>query len=82
MTISVMDKEGDPVKGATVVLDGSNIQTKDGKQVHGITDDQGKVAFTGLSATQTGRSVGFISVTVTKCDLGTDTSLTIPVVSE
>lgn len=49
---------------------------------HGITDEMGKVTFTGLSASQSGRSVGFITATVTKNDLGTDDSLTIPVVSE
>jgi hypothetical protein len=82
LTISVMDKNGDAVKGATVVLDGCNILTSNGKQVHGTTDDMGKVTFTGLSASQTGKSVGFISVSVTKSGLGTDNGLTIPVVSE
>jgi hypothetical protein len=82
LTISVIDKQGDAVKGATVVLDGCNLRTGDGKQVHGITDEMGKVTFTGLSASQSGRSVGFITATVTKNDLGTDDSLTIPVVSE
>jgi hypothetical protein len=82
LTISVMDKHGDAVKGATVVLDGSNILTSSGKQVHGTTDDMGKVTFSGLSASQTGKSVGFVSVSVTKSDLGTDNSLTIPVISE
>jgi hypothetical protein len=82
ITISVMDKNGDAVKGATVVLDGCNLATSNGKQVHGTTDDMGKVTFSGLSASQTGRSVGFVSVSVTKSGLGTDNSLTIPVISE
>jgi hypothetical protein len=82
ITISVMDKSGDAVKGATVVLDGCNLVTATGKQVHGTTDDMGKVTFTGLSASQTGRSVGFITVSVTKSGLGTDNSLTVPVISE
>jgi len=82
MTVSVLDNNGDAVQGATVVLEGANIMTKDGRSVHGITGTDGKVTFTGLSATQTGRSIGFITATVTKSGLGTDTSLTIPVVSE
>ncbi len=82
MVVTVLDQNGDPVNGATVVLDGCNIQTSQGKQVHGTTDTSGKAAFVGLTASQTGRSVGFVSVTVTKGGMGTDTSLTIPVVSE
>jgi hypothetical protein len=82
ITISVMDKSGDAVKGATVVLDGCNLVNSNGTQVHGTTDDLGKVTFTGLSASQTGRSVGFISVSVTKSGLGTNNGLTVPVVSE
>jgi len=82
LTISVMDNNGDAVKGATVVLDGCNIMTSTGKQVHGTTDDMGKVTFSGLSASQTGKSVGFITVSVTKSGLGTDNGLTVPVISE
>ncbi len=82
ITISVIDKSGDAVKGATVVLDGCSIMNSDGKQVHGTTDDLGKVTFSGLSASQTGKSVGFISVSVTKSGLGTDNGLTVPVISE
>ena len=82
LTISVIDKQGDAVKGATVVLDGCNVQTSDGRQVHGTTDELGKVTFTGLTASQTGKAVGFITVSVTKSGLGTDNGLTIPVISE
>jgi hypothetical protein len=82
ITVSVLDTNGDAVKGATVVLDGANIVTAQGRTVHGITDDSGKVTFIGLSATQAGRTIGFITATVTKSGLGTDSSLTIPVVSE
>jgi len=82
ITVSVLDTNGDAVKGATVVLDGANIVTSQGRTVHGTTDDAGKVTFTGLSASQAGKTVGFITATVTKSGMGTDTSLTIPVVSE
>lgn len=82
LTVSVLDNNGDAVKGATVVLDGCNVLTKDGKQAHGTTDDMGKVTFSGLTASQTGKAVGYISVTVSKSGLGTDTSLSVPVISE
>jgi hypothetical protein len=82
VTISVLDSQGDAVKGATVVLDGCNVLSKDGKQVHGTTDDLGKVTFSGLSVSQTGDAIGYITVTVSKSGLGTDSSLSIPVISE
>jgi hypothetical protein len=82
MTITVLDQDGEPVSGATVVLDGCNIMTAQGKQVHATTDSSGKATFNGLSASQTGKSVGFITVTVTKSGMGTDSSLTVPVISE
>ncbi|MDW5563483.1 MAG: hypothetical protein SA339_09680 [Methanomassiliicoccus sp.] len=82
LTITAMDQNGEPVKDATVVLDGCDIKTSAGKQVHGTTDASGKVVFTSLTASQTGRSVGFITVTVTKGGMGADSTLTVPVISE
>ena len=81
ITITVSDHKGDPVTGATVVLDGSNIARTDGTRPYGTTDSFGKLTFNGLQATQTGKAIGFITVTVTKSGYGTDTSLTIPVIS-
>lgn len=82
LTITVLDKSGEAVQGATVLVDGCNIRTGDGKQVHGTTDITGKVTFTGLSASQIGKSVGYLTVSATKSGMGTDGSLTIPVISE
>jgi hypothetical protein len=82
ITITVLDQNGEPIDGATVVLDGCNVGTASGKQVHGTTDTTGKVVLSGLSASQTGRSVGFITVTVAKSGMGTDSTLTVPVISE
>lgn len=82
ISITATDKAGDPIKGATVVLDGASLNKGDGKQVHGTTDELGKATFTGLSASQNGQTIGFITVTVTKGDMGTDDSLKIPVISE
>ena len=81
ITITVSDHKGDPVTGATVVLDGSNIVRMGGTRPYGTTDPSGKVTLNDLQATQTGKAVGFVTVTVTKSGYGTDTSLTIPVIS-
>jgi hypothetical protein len=82
LIITVLDQDGEPVQGATVVLDGCNVQTSAGKQPHGITTADGKVTLSGLTASQTGRAVGFITVTVAKSGMGTDSTLTVPVISE
>ncbi len=82
LTITVLDQSGNGIGGATVVLEGASIGTSDGKNAHAITDDNGRASFSGLSASQYGNSIGFISVTVAKGDLGTDSTLTIPVISE
>ena len=81
ITITVSDHKGDPVTGATVVMDGCNIAKPDGTRPYGTTDSSGKVTLNGLQVTQTGKAVGFVTVTVTKSGYGTDTSLTIPVIS-
>jgi hypothetical protein len=81
ITITVSDHKGDPVTGATVVMDGSNIVRLDGTRPYGTTDSFGKVTMNDLQAKQTGKAVGFVTVTVTKSGYGIDTSLTIPVIS-
>lgn len=82
MTITVLDSKGEGVSGATVVLDGCDVRTSQGKQVHGVTDGTGKVEFTGLSASQAGRTVGFITVSIIKNGMGEDNTLIVPVISE
>ncbi len=82
LTITVLDNSGEVVQGATVVVDGCNIETSDGRTVHGTTNSEGKVTFSGLSASQTGKTVGYVTVSATKGGMGTDGSLTIPVISE
>ena len=81
LTITVLDGNGDPVTGATVVLDGCNIAQMDGTRPYGTTDSNGHISLGNLQLTQTGKAVGFITVTVTKGGFGTDTSLSIPVIS-
>ncbi|MBC7107524.1 MAG: hypothetical protein H5T41_01830 [Methanomassiliicoccales archaeon] len=82
LTITVVDQNGDPVSGASVVLQGTNIAFEDGRTAHGMTDASGKVKFSDLSLSQRGTTIGFVTVTVTKSGYGTDSSLTIPVISE
>ena len=81
LTITALDGKGDPIAGATVVLDGCNIARMDGTRPYGTTDSSGHVALDGLQLSQTGKAVGFLTVTVTKSGYGTDTSLSIPVIS-
>ncbi len=81
LTMTVTDGKGDPVAGATVVLDGCGITRMDGTRPYGTTDSSGKVTLNNLQVTQSGKAVGFVTVTVTKSGYGTDTSLSIPVIS-
>jgi len=83
IAITVLDQNGDGIQGASVVLDGASlVASEDGKRAHGVTDESGRVEFSGLHASQAGEVIGFVSVTVTKNGYGTDSSLTIPVISE
>jgi hypothetical protein len=81
ITITVSDAKGDPVTGATVVLDGSNIAQRDGTRPYGTTGSDGRLTLSNLELSQTGKALGFITVTVSKSGYGTDNSLSIPVIS-
>jgi len=80
MTITVTDQSGDRLEGATISLDGANIQTKDGGPVRGVTDSHGQLVLTGLSAENFGTKLTTITVTVAKGDYGIDSSFEIPVI--
>ncbi len=80
LTITVADRDGDPVSGASVVLSGCGILAADGGMAHAITDSKGQAAFEGLVASSYERGVGFVTVTVARSDLGTDDGLSIPVI--
>ena len=81
LTVFVRDQNGDAVAGASVVLDGCNVCNADGSLVYGTTDAEGKAIFEGLKVSQYGGGIGFITVTVAKGGMGTDSSLQIPVIS-
>jgi len=80
MTITVTDQSGDRLEGATVMLEGANIKTKDGGPVRGVTDPHGQVVLTGLSVESFGTRLTTIMVTVAKGDYGIDSSFEIPVI--
>jgi hypothetical protein len=80
MTVTVTDQSGDRLEGATVILEGANIKTKDGGPVMGVTDSHGQVVLTGLSVESFGTKLTTITVTVAKGDYGIDSSFEIPVI--
>ena len=80
LTIIVRDQNGDVVNGASVVLDGCEVSNSDGSLVYGTTGADGKVTFSGLSVFRYGNGIGFITVTVSKGGMGTDSSLQVPVI--
>lgn len=80
MTVTVTDQSGDRLEGATVILEGANIKTKDGGPVRGMTDSHGQVVLTGLTVESFGNRLTTITVTVAKGDYGIDSSFEIPVI--
>ena len=80
MTITVTDQSGDRLEGATVMLDGANIKTKEGGPVRGVTDSHGQVVLTGLSVESFGTGLTTITATVAKGDYGIYSSFEIPVI--
>lgn len=82
LAITVLDQNGDPIPGATIVLEGASIATEDGRTPHIITDPSGKAVFKNLTLSQKGTKVAFVSATIAKNGYGTDTSLAIPVICE
>ncbi len=80
MTVTVTDEAGERLEGATVLLEGANVKTRDGGAVRGTTDSHGQVVFEGLSVEHFGAKLTTITVTVAKGDYGIDSSYEIPVI--
>lgn len=80
MTVTVTDQSGKRLEGATVVLEGANIRTKDGSPVRGITNERGQVLFMHLIVEHFGSKLSTVTVTVAKGDYGIDSSYQIPVI--
>lgn len=82
LCFTVLDQEGDPVPGASVVLDGSGIVGNEGRRPHATTDSEGKAYFEGLSLSRVNGSIGFVTVTVAKSGIPSIRSISVPVVCE
>ena len=80
LCITVLDMEGEPVPGTTVVLEGCGVRGSGGDQPHAITDAQGRACFAGLSLERTGGSIGFVTVTAAKSGMPSTKSISVPVV--
>lgn len=80
LTITVLDQNGDPIEGASVVLDGGGLQDVSGRRPHGVTDAQGRATLDDLTASHIGKSLSFVTVTVAKSGITSSRSITIPVV--
>lgn len=79
--IFVTDQDGNPLKGATVVLSGLGVCDKNGGTAYGTTDSTGYISFSDLSITMRGSTVGFITVNVSMSDYGENTSARIAVIA-
>ncbi len=80
VVISVYDQNMNPLSGASVILTGLGITDRNGYTVHGTTDDNGSVTFSGLKLKMTGH-IGFIDVEVSKAGYGENTSCRITVIA-
>ena len=80
ITVTVTDQSGDRLEGATVLLDGANVRTKDGGPAQGVTDSSGQVVLSNLKVEQFGSRLTTIVVTIAKGDYGVDSSYQVPVI--
>ncbi|MDR3282766.1 MAG: hypothetical protein LBS92_04055 [Candidatus Methanoplasma sp.] len=79
--IFVADQNGNPLKGATVVLSGLGITASDGKTAHTVTDQQGYAHFDGLRVTLRGSEIGFITVNVSMSEYGENNNTRVAVIA-
>ena len=80
ITVTVTDQSGDRLEGATVLLDGANVRTKDGGPAQCVTDSSGQVVLSNLKVEQFGSRLTTIVVTIAKGDYGVDSSYQVPVI--
>ena len=72
--VYVADQNGDPLRGATVVLSGLGVTDKNGKTAYLSTDSGGCAKFSDLKITLRGTGIGFITVNVSMSDYGESTA--------
>ena len=81
--VYVMDQNGAPLQGATVVLTGCNVTkvgAAAGATAYGVTDAKGYVDINNLKVSLRDQKIGFITVEVSKPGYGTDSTARIPVI--
>lgn len=71
LEVMVLDRMGDPIPGAAVVLSGSSVSDGKGSAVYSVTDSDGIARFNSLSM-QTAGGMGHVDVTVSKSGYGSN----------
>lgn len=79
--IYVSDQDGNPLKGATVVLTGLGVTDKDGKTAYCNTDNQGYALFENLKISLRGSDIGFITVNVSMSEYGENNTSRVAVIA-
>ena len=79
--IYVTDQDGNPLKGATVVLSGLGVSDSNGKTAYCNTDSSGRAYFEGLRVSLRGAEIGFITVNVSLSEYGENNTARIAVIA-
>jgi hypothetical protein len=79
--VYVADQDGNPLRGATVVLSGLGIVDSEGKTAHTVTDQQGYAHFENLRITLRGSEIGFITVNVSMSEYGENNTARVAVIA-
>lgn len=83
ITVTVRDQDGEYLEGATVLLQGMNVQsvTDEGSgRAYAVTDEYGKATFTGLTIDPSSSDYGYLTVTVSMPGYGEDSTTRIMVI--
>jgi Protocatechuate 3,4-dioxygenase beta subunit len=79
--IYVTDQDGNPLRGATVVLSGLGVTDSDGKTAYCNTDSAGRAHFDGLRISLRGSEIGFITVNVSMSEYGENNTARVAVIA-
>jgi hypothetical protein len=78
--ICVIDQDGNPLEGATVVLSGLGVKCNGNRPV-GYTDENGNIVFKDLSITMRGSYIGYISINVSMNNYGENNNARVTVIA-
>jgi len=79
--IYVTDQDGNPLKGATVVLSGLGVTDSNGKTAYCTTDSNGYANFEDLRVSLRGSEIGFITVNVSMSEYGENNTARVAVIA-